>query len=287
MSKISIVMPVYNAEKTVAEAIESVLKQTHEDFELIIIDDGSEDDTLSKIRSCTDSRIVLLESSHDFVGSLNKGLHQATGKYIARMDADDVMHIDRLKIQHAIMEEEPMITICGTWMILFGENVPRDRISGGGNGLIEYPVLQLLRGNFLNHPTTLIKRDFLVDRGLQYEHYAYAEDYKLWFEIAKQQGVFYIESQPLLYYRISETQVSRSKQKEQAETSRRIKQEVLEYLIEQNKNNYSELTDLYHNLCALKVKNLFTEDDVFAFFYAFFAKNKINLISGHFLNNCR
>ena len=277
MSKISIIMPAYNADKTVAEAIESTLKQTHEDFELIIIDDGSEDDTLSTIRSYTDSRIVLLQNSHDFIGTLNKGLEYATGKYIARMDADDVMHIDRMKIQHAIMEEEPVITICGTWMIPFGENVPRGRVSAAGNGLIEHPVLELLKHSFIYHPTTMMRRDFLIDRGLQYEHYAYAEDYKLWFEIAKQKGVFYIESQPLLYYRVSETQICRSKAKEQAETSRRIKQEVLEYLIEQNRNSYPELADLYHTHCVLKEKNLFSPDDLFAFFYAFFTKNKISL----------
>ena len=277
MSKISVVMPVFNAEKTVAEAIESVLKQTHEDFELIIIDDGSEDDTVSKIRSYTDSRIVLLQNSHDFIGTLNKGLEYATGKYIARMDADDIMHIDRLRIQHAIMEEEPEITICGTWIVFFGENVPKDRIYGGGNGLIEHPVLQFLNKNFLTHPSTMIRRDFLVNHGLRYEHYAYAEDYKLWFEIAKQKGVFYIESQPLVYYRVSETQVSHSKQKEQAETAQRIKQEITEYLIIQNKDNYPELVDLYTHLCSLKTKKLLSQDDVFSFLYTFFTRNKITL----------
>jgi len=279
MSRISVVMPVYNAGKTVVEAIESVLRQTHEDLELIIIDDGSEDDTLSAICSFQDKRIVLLQNSHDFIGSLNKGLQCASGKYIARMDADDIMHIDRLKIQHAIMEEEQGITICGTWMIPFGENVPRGKISGGDNGLIEHPVLQLLKGNFLYHPTTMIRRNFLSDRNLQYEHYACAEDYKLWFEVAKQKGVFYIESQPLLFYRISETQVSRSRQNEQQETGRRIRQEITEYLIEQKGNSYPEIKALFDNISALKVKKLFSPEDVFGFFYTLFTKNKLTLLS--------
>lgn len=270
-------MPVYNAEKQVGDAIESVLKQTHEDFEFIIIDDGSEDNTLSAIRSFSDQRIILLQNNHDFIGSLNKGLEHATSKYIARMDSDDVIHIDRLKIQHAIMEEESEITICGTWMIPFGENVPKGKVTGGANGLIEYPILQLLKGNFLSHPTTMIRRDFLVRHGLRYEQYAFAEDYKLWFEVAKRKGVFYIESIPLLFYRVSETQVSCSKQKEQLETSHQIQQEILDYLIKQAQNTYPEINALYNSTFALKAKKLFSLDDIFAFFYTFFSKNKLTL----------
>lgn len=268
-------MPVYNAEKYVKEAIESVLKQTHKDFEFIIIDDGSNDSTLSIIRSFSDKRIVLLQNDHDFIGSLNKGLQHSTGKYIARMDADDVMHIDRLKIQHAIMEEEPEITICGTWIIFFGDNIPKGKIYGGGNGLIKYPVLQFLKSNFITHPTAMVRRDFIIDHGLQYEHYVCAEDYKFWFEAAKSNAVFYIESQPLLYYRVSETQVSSVKKEEQVETARRIKQEVLDYLIEQIQSIHPEVKDLYNNILALKTKDLFSPDDVFGFFYSFFTRNKL------------
>lgn len=277
MSRISIVMPVYNGEKYISEAIESILKQTHEDFELIIIDDGSEDNTLSIICSYIDSRIVLLQNSHDFIASLNRGLASATGKYIARMDADDIMHIDRLRIQHAIMEEEPEITVCGAWFVPFGETVAKGRGYGDGDGLIDYPVLQLLKKNFLNHPTTMVRRDFLVNHRLQYEDYAYAEDYKLWFEIAKQKGVFYIESQPLLFYRISGTEVGGSKQKEQQITGWKIKQEIAEYLIEQNRRDYPELIYLHNDLCSLNTKKMISDNDVFSFFYAFFSKNKITL----------
>jgi glycosyltransferase involved in cell wall biosynthesis len=208
MSKISVVMPVYNAEKYVSEAIESTLRQTFDDFELIIIDDGSEDNTLPLISSYLDRRITVLQNRHDFIGSLNLGLQKANGKYIARMDADDIMHIDRLKIQHAIMEEEPEITVCGTWMIPFGENVPRGKINTGMNGLIENPLLQLLRGNILYHPTIMIRKDFLNVHHLRYDNYECAEDYKLWYEIAKRKGVFYVESQPLLNYRVSDEQIS-------------------------------------------------------------------------------
>lgn len=281
MNKISVVMPAYNAEEYISESIESVLKQSFEDFELIIVDDGSTDNTVEIIKSFKNNKIVLIQKEHNgIVDSLNIGIKRATGKYIARMDADDIMHIDRLKIQHAIMEEEPSITVCGTWMILFGEKVPTGRIIQYGNGVVGYPVIQLLRGNFMFHPTVMMRKDFLDHHSLQYKNYPHAEDYQLWLEIAKKNGVFYIESQALLYYRVSETQVSRVKEKEQWETGLRIKQEILEYLIDQNKGNRPEIATLHNSLFALKEQNWLAMDDIFSFFYTFFIKNKLKLTIG-------
>ena len=101
MPKISVVMPAYNAEKYIGEAIESILNQTFKDFEFIIINDGSVDHTKEIIREYNDPRIVLLENDKNrgIVLSLNKGLDAATGKYIARMDADDIATKDRLEKQ--------------------------------------------------------------------------------------------------------------------------------------------------------------------------------------------
>ena len=195
MSEISVVMPTYNAESYVAEAIESVLQQSFDDFEFIIVDDGSKDDTLSIIRSYTDKRIRLIENQHDFIGSLNMGLQAAHGKYIARMDADDKMHADRLRIQHAIMEEEPGITVCSSWVSFFGEKVSGGVTSSLGSGILDFPLLHFLKENIIIHPTIMMRTDFLRIHSLQYEGYNCGEDYKLWMEIAKLGGTFYIESQ--------------------------------------------------------------------------------------------
>ncbi|MCC8145343.1 MAG: glycosyltransferase [Bacteroidales bacterium] len=281
MNKISVVMPVYNAEEYVSAAIDSVLKQSFRNFEFIIIDDGSTDRTLEIIQSYKDKRMVLLQNEHDFVGSLNKGLHYATGKYIARMDADDIMHVDRLRIQYRIMEEEPSITVCGTWINLFGESIQAGSINRIVDGRIEYPVIALLKQNLLFHPTTLIRKDFLEKHHLQYQHYDYAEDYKLWFEIAKNNGVFYVESQPLLFYRISETQVSQIKEKEQNYTSEKIKKEIIEYLIEKNQSDYPELESIYRHLISLADKKAMSPDLFFSFYFSFFTENKNRwIISG-------
>lgn len=278
MSTISVLMPVYNGEKYISEAIESVLKQSYRNFEFIIIDDGSTDNTLKIIRSYKDKRIILLQNNHDFIGSLNKGLQYAKGKYIARMDADDIMHVDRLRIQNGIMEEEPSITVCGTWMNHFGENVKAGSVARTVEGLIESPLIALIKGNLLFHPTTLIRKDFLEKYNLKYQHYDYAEDYKFWFEIAKRGGVFYIESQPLLLYRISADQVTQTKRKEQIETSQKIKKEIVEYLIEQNQSNYPQLSVIYDNCISLVDKDIMDLSSVFSFFHHFFFSNKNRLI---------
>ena len=277
MSKISVVMPAYNAEKYISEAIESILIQSFEDFELIIIDDGSTDNTVNIIRSYDDKRIVLLQNNHDFIGSLNLGLQKAKGKYIARMDTDDIMHTDRLKIQYAIMEEETSITVCCTWMIYFGEEIKNGSVAKTLNGLVENPLLELLRGNFVFHPATIIRKDFLEIHHIQYQHYDYAEDYKLWSEIAKKKGVFYIESQPLLHYRISKNQVSHIKIEEQNTTSYNIQSEIIEYFINQNKSYYPQLESLYSNLISMREDNLISPPMLSSLFYNLFAKNKNKL----------
>lgn len=271
---ISVIMPVCNAEKHITESVESILKQSFPDFELIIIDNGSTDDTLPLIRSFHDRRITVLQTQSKHSESFNAGMQRAKGKYITFMDSGDIMHIDRLKIQYAIMEEEPEITVCGTWATSFGNNGGVGKINSGANGLIELPLLQLLLPDFLFHGVALLRKDFSEYRHLQYENYPEAELCKLWFEIALRKGVFYIESQPLLYCRASEKQENGSKQEA---SNRQIRQEILEYLIEQNKNDYPELVDLYRSIYSLKAKDLFLPEDVFSFFHTFFTKNKLRL----------
>lgn len=273
MCEISVVMPVYNAEMYVKDAIESVLKQSFGVFEFIIIDDGSTDKTCSIIQSFDDKRIKLIVNKHDFIGSLNLGLDSAEGKYIARMDADDIMHVDRLKIQYSIMENETEITVCGAGIVRFGANLRPESLAHF-SGLIENPLLKFIQRNFLFHPTAMIRTNFLREHKLKYENYFYAEDFKFWTEIAKMGGQFYIDNQPLLYYRISDNQVSKQKSEEQKATTEIIITEIIDYLIEQNKSEYSELSMTFSNLCQLRKKGLITKYEISVFFQNLFLKNK-------------
>lgn len=110
---ISVCMSMYNVAPYVGECIDSILAQTFEDFELLIVDDGSDDDSAAIVRSYTDKRIKLIEREHDYIASLNYLLSHATGKYIARMDADDIMLPNRLERQFTYMETHPGVDILG------------------------------------------------------------------------------------------------------------------------------------------------------------------------------
>lgn len=229
---VSVVMPVYNAEKFIGDAIKSVLAQTYSKLELIIVDDGSLDHTCSIIQSFQDARIRLFKMPHDYISSLNYGLEQAQGKYIARMDADDIMNPDRIRIQTALMERRSDVSICGSWMLLFGAQENNVQLFATKAGYIPDVCVQLLHGNFICHPTILMRREFMKEKQIKYRRYHYAEDMKMWFEAAQHGAVFYIEPQPLLYYRSSESQVSVQKTNEQQATTRLIQQEIADYLIE-------------------------------------------------------
>ncbi|MDD4697841.1 MAG: glycosyltransferase family 2 protein [Fermentimonas sp.] len=275
---ISIVMPAYNAEEFINEAIDSIVNQSFTNFECIIVDDGSTDATREIVRSYDDKHIVLLENKHNFIDSLNMGMNAASGKYIARMDADDVMHPDRLLIQYTIMETEPSITVCSTWMKRFGDNISVGNMANSLSGWIEYPLLAFLKGNFVFHPTAMIRKFFLIENKLNYqESYLYAEDLKLWMEIAKNGGGFYVENQPLLYYRISESQVTRRYKEEQKTTAENVMHEILLSLIIQNANKYPELKSTFYELLKLQENKLITFSALLDFFQNLFINNKNKL----------
>ena len=119
---ISVVMVFYNAERYIEEAVKSVLRQSFRDFELLLIDDGSIDPSVRIVENILDDRIKIIHKDHDYIASLNYGLDCAQGKYIARMDADDIMHPDRLFVQYRLMEDKPRIDFSSSWCTFFEEN---------------------------------------------------------------------------------------------------------------------------------------------------------------------
>lgn len=110
---ISVCMPMFNASRYLRESIDSVLAQTFADFEFLIADDGSTDDSVDIVESYSDPRIRLIKRPHDYIATLNFLLAEARGKYIARMDADDVMLPHRLKTQFDYMEAHPGVDLLG------------------------------------------------------------------------------------------------------------------------------------------------------------------------------
>lgn len=278
MSEISVVMSVYNQSKYVGKAIESVLAQSFEDFEFIIVDGGSTDDICAVVASFTDSRIKFIQNKYDMLASLNFGLENAKGKYIAYMDGDYIMHIDRLKIQYAIMQEYENVAVCGTWTDASEKNgLQFGKRSTSIAGFVEKPLLKFIQNNFLALPTTMLRADFLKKNALKYENYPWAEDHKLWVEIAKSGGGFYVESQTLLYRQLSSEDIDTEQGKEREKSTEKITDEVLEYMIKQNKEEHPELSTIYNGFCKLQKKGLFTQNEISVFYHNLFSKNEEKL----------
>ena len=266
--KVSVLLPVYNGEKYICESVSSVLKQTFDDFELIVVNDGSTDRTLDRLQEMPDPRTKIINGRHDFIRSLNKGLITARGEYVARMDADDVMRNDRLEKQVAVLDEYPDIAVCSSWIECFGR---AEYVLRSYRGKIEYPLAELLLANIIFHPTVMMRNRFLKENRLRYQVYPHAEDYKLWFEIAKWGGNFWVVPEPLLRYRVSTDQVSYRKQDEQKLTTLRIRSEVLENLLYRQPHPYKkEIRGIFRKIYSLNQRELVSEQTVLQIVYSLF-----------------
>lgn len=214
-------MSVYNGEKYLAEAIESILNQTYKNFELIIINDGSKDNSVEIIKNYMkqDNRIVLIDRENKGLPySLNEGISVAKGEYIARMDADDISLPIRLEKQIYYMQKNELY-VCGSYIKLFKNNIKEQTI--------EYPLnnedikFSLLFFSCLAHPTVIFKKE--VFEKIKYNvDYKVAQDYQLWCDIVN--ANFKIGNIPevLLNYREHEAQASIEKFKRQQDTAHKI-----------------------------------------------------------------
>lgn len=183
MSYASIVMPVYNGEKHLSTAIESILAQTFTDFKLIAVDDCSADSSLSILQSYNDKRIMIVENDqHRGVATvLNQGLALADSELVFRMDADDVSFPNRLQCQIDFMNENPNISVCGSDTDLIDKkgSVIGHRDTKKGDQRIK--IALFLGETSFAHPTVVIRKAILETHQIQYsERYPYAEDYELW-----------------------------------------------------------------------------------------------------------
>ena len=277
MCEISVIMPIYNQGRYVKEAIESVLMQSFVNFEFIIIDASPINDILPVVQTYKDERIKFAQGKQDIHDTINKEIGTANGKYIAFMDSDSLMHIDRLKIQYAIMQEYANIVVCGTWMDVFNRTKYANNKLHAVTGFVEKPLLKLLQGNILLRATAMLRKDFVRRNALKYEIYPHAEDYKLWIEIAKLGGGFYIESQPLLFRQPLTEEITNRYKEEQDKSIEKVTNEILEYIIAQNKDEYPELPIIYNGLCKLLKRNILTQSDISVFYHNLFSKNEREL----------
>ena len=222
---VSVLMPAYNAEVTVVEAMQSILWQTYPHFEFIIINDGSTDATRERILSVSDERIRYYENevNQGLVYTLNRGIDLCRGKYIARMDADDISLPTRFEKQVKVMEENTNIIVCGTDISYFGDPERVKRTSHSG---VHFFSPEKMRENLIispgiSHPTVMMRKGVLDVHHLRYDaDYPCCEDYKFWMDLASY-GDFCNIPEKLLMYRLSFTQISRPGNQTQIENSKR------------------------------------------------------------------
>jgi glycosyltransferase involved in cell wall biosynthesis len=178
---ITILLPVYNGEAYLREALSSMLNQTEPDFELLLIDDGSTDGSVEMARSFQDERIRITGgvTNQGLSARLNEGLDQARGRFVARMDADDIAHPERLRIQTRFLASRPEIGICGTWYKIFGQGrpeaearLPQDHHRIAARTLFDSPF---------GHPTVMFNLAHLNRKRLRYPATSpHAEDFAFW-----------------------------------------------------------------------------------------------------------
>lgn len=224
---ISVLLPVYNCEKYIAEAVQSILNQTYTHFELLIIDDCSTDTTLQICKSFQDERIVLIEKEKNsgITKSLNYGISIAKGKYIARMDGDDISLPERFEKQVAFLEANEDVVLCGTQYQIIGTNKIRKHP-------IEHDEIKvkLISGCYIAHPTVMFNKNFFVDNNLNYNpEMEPAEDYDLWSRLVFVGRLANLD-EVLLYYRVHTNQTSNVHKSKQNEISDGIKMRMLQKL---------------------------------------------------------
>lgn len=208
---ISVIMPIYNGELYLREAIESILNQTYSDFELICIDDGSTDNTLNILNeySAIDDRVIIVSRENKgLIHTLNEGLSRAKYDFIARMDADDISHEDRFIVQVNYLKAHLDVAVVGCAYEYIDENA---KVIGVRKAYESDFLLKsiCLLGSPFAHPGVMINRTLLSNELYYNSDFKHAEDYELWVRLARKFKLGSI-NKVLLKYRVLNSSVSRN-----------------------------------------------------------------------------
>lgn len=215
--EISVVMSVYNGEKYVEAAIKSILNQTYQNFEFIIVDDASTDNTAQLLKSFSDPRIRLIPNNvnQGLTASLIEGASAARGKYLARMDADDISLPHRFEVQLEFLKKNPACALVGSSYYHINE-------AGDITKVIKVPTDYtslkegLAQQNWFGHGTVMIRKQAYDEVHGYDPQFIYAQDYDLWIRLAERYQVTNIDD-PLYSWRSTQTCISRDKATEQSQ----------------------------------------------------------------------
>jgi len=229
--KVTVLLAVYDGEPFLRRCVDSVLGQTYEDFELLVVDDASTDATPEILASYGDPRVRVLRNERNLgqVPSLNRGLGEARGEYVARIDADDWCRPERLERQLAVLDAEPTVGLVGTWMDLVDERGrPVARLRSTIADVAEFVFHTLIMRVLISHPAAMYRRQPVA--ALTYdESTAPAEDKDLWRRLLLEGWRARIVPEPLVVYQLHDAQLSQT----QAERQRRVDGESQERFLAQ------------------------------------------------------
>lgn len=185
---VSVILPAFNAEKHLGEAVDSILSQTFTDFELIVVDDGSTDRTLEIVRGNSDYRVTVISNSENLglAKSLNVGISKARGRYIARQDADDISLPERLQKQFDYMEKHPKIAVLGTGRLTLSD----DGKIRAYRPPMESPTFEdMLKSSRIIGASVMMRKELIDEVGGYDDFFRQADDYDLWLRVMKKHPV--------------------------------------------------------------------------------------------------
>lgn len=219
---VSIIFPVFNSAKFLKISLQSLLNQTYKNFELIAINDGSTDESKKILTSVSDQRIRYIEHSHNLglVTTLNEGLRVARGKYIARMDPDDISVNNRIEKQVQYLEKNSKIDILGSWIQNFGLYNYIWKV----HKTHDYITTKLLFETSIPHPSVMFRRESIIKTAITFEEkYHGAEDFMFWSKLAQCGLKFANIQENLLKYRTHPNQVGETKKDKQQLSSLEVR----------------------------------------------------------------
>lgn len=228
---ITVLMPVYNSELFVRDAIQSILHQSYQNFEFLIINDGSTDQSHTIISSFSDSRIKYINNiaNKGIVETLNEGLKLSKGRYIARMDADDIALPDRLSKQVKFLTANPTYKLCGSRALTIDITGKEINKLNRPKHSAKIKVFNLFRNAFL-HPTIMADAE-TIKKFAYSEDFKYAEDYFLFSQITMAYPVANLNER-LLHYRIHEGSITSKKREEMVQSELKTIAYLLSFLFD-------------------------------------------------------
>lgn len=243
--RVTVLMPVYNAERFLREAINSILAQSFKPFEFLIIDDGSTDRSAEIIESFPDPRIRFVKNAENLgiTATLNKGIALASCELIARMDADDISHPHRLQKQFGYMKRNPRCAMLSTWARVITEDKRFVRLERYRSNLYFY---NLTFECWIYHPTVMFRKSAAEEIGMY--SLPYSEDYDFFWKMSMRFPIANLP-EPLVDYRLSSTSLNTVLKKKEYEryNEQNVRRNLRYYLGDDFEISHSALECLRHN----------------------------------------